>query len=426
MATLFKEIAARYPQQFEGLRQISGRGEKSPPVVSTGERDPVELTVRRAREQFFAPAVVDTSPASLEALVRAVEEQEPLHLQEEQIQQAGRLLQADLCGLGALEPLLAIEGITDIFVNSPTDVWIESAGQIRRAEVSFEDDAAVRALAVRLITAAGARLDDAVPSADVQTENGYRVHAVLPPISRGSPLLSIRIQPSQRPDLGELRNRGMFGEEVAAVLRFLVRQKKNFLISGGTGTGKTTLLNALLSSCPENERIVTIEDSAELAPAHPHVVSLQTRAANTEGRGETDLAELVRQALRMRPSRLVLGECRGAEIADMLTAMNTGHSGTGGTLHANSAAAVPARLYALGALAGMSAEALALQASTALEFVIHIERRASQRFIAEIGRLALRRGELAVEPLCSWQKCRRRSVLEWSPAGQELLQEAQR
>ncbi|GGH61185.1 TadA family conjugal transfer-associated ATPase [Rothia aerolata] len=426
MATLFKEIAARYPQQFEGLRQISGRGEKPPPVVSAGERDPVELTVRRAREQFFAPAVIDTSPASLDALVREVEEQEPLHLQEEQIQRASRLLQAELCGLGVLEPLLAIEGITDIFVNSPTDVWIEAAGQLRRTEVSFADDAAVRALAVRLITAAGARLDDAVPSADVQTESGYRVHAVLPPISRGSPLLSIRIQPSQRPGLGELRNRGMFGEEVAAVLRFLARQKKNFLISGGTGTGKTTLLNALLSSCPENERIVTIEDSAELAPAHPHVVSLQTRAANTEGRGETDLAELVRQALRMRPSRLVLGECRGAEIADMLTAMNTGHSGTGGTLHANSAAAVPARLYALGALAGMSAEALALQASTALEFVIHIERRASQRFIAEIGRLVLRRGELAVEPLCSWQKCRRRSVLEWSPAGQELLREAQR
>lgn len=418
--------------------------EQQPP--ESFKETPVELVMRKARDQFllqefsetpakftlnaqFAtlqPEQNQTLPTDIPRLIHAVDEQEETGLSEAEQETAIESLHAQFFGLGILEPLLSIEGITDIFVNGPQDIWYEAQGVLHPSHLSFVAEPDVRAFACRLIQSAGGRLDEAYPSADVQNNRGQRIHAILPPLSLSGTVLSIRIQPTRRASLEELESCGMFNHEVASVLRYVVERKANFLISGGTGTGKTTLLNAMLSECAENERIITIEDVAELAPVHPHVVSLQSKIANAEGQGAVPLTELIRQALRMRPSRLVLGECRGSELADMLTAMNIGHSGTGGTVHASSASAVPARLMAMGAMAGMTPEALTLQALTALEFVIHISKRGSQRFMSEIGVLTPQEKTFSVEPLCSWEQGRRSNHLRWTDAGELLLEVAQR
>jgi pilus assembly protein CpaF len=220
---------------------------------------------------------------------------------------------------------------------------------------------------------------------DVRLPGGYRVHAVLPPVSTVGTLLSIRIRRERVFTLDELQAAGLFGSLVREVLGKVLELKLSFLISGATGSGKTTLLSTLLGLCAPEERLVLIEDASELNPVHPHVVCLESRHGNFEGGGEVSLGELVRQALRMRPDRLVVGECRGAEVRELLTAMNTGHSGGGGTIHANTASAVPARLTALGALAGLSPEGVQLQAASALDVVIHVERTIRGREVTCIG-----------------------------------------
>ncbi|EMY34518.1 Flp pilus assembly protein, ATPase CpaF [Arthrobacter crystallopoietes BAB-32] len=290
-------------------------------------------------------------------------------------------LNADLRGLGPLQKLAQEGTVTDILVNGPQEVWTDGSGGLRQTEVVFASDAEVRALAARLVTAGGRRLDDSNPCVDVRLE-GYRVHAVLPPVSTQGTLLSIRIRRPQVFTLAELLGDA---PEWLPYLEAVVASRLNFLISGATGSGKTTLLSAMLGLAESTERLVLVEDAAELNPEHPHVVGLQSRHSNVEGSGTVDLGELVRQALRMRPDRLIVGECRGAEVRDFLAAMNTGHAGAGGTVHANSAAGVPARLAAMGALAGMSPEALALQAGNALDLVIHLERSEGGRRIAELA-----------------------------------------
>ena len=293
-------------------------------------------------------------------------------------------VRAELQGLGPLQPLALIPGVTDILVNGPDRVWVDSGQGLELTTVRFESDGEVQALAARLIAAGGRRLDDACPCVDVQL-SGYRVHAVLRPVSTGSTLLSIRIRRTRSFTLEELSRTGTVAPEFASVLLSIVDHRLNYLISGATGTGKTTLLSALLSLTGPAERLVLVEDAAELEPDHPHVVGLQSRHGNIEGAGTVDQAELVRQALRMRPDRLVVGECRGAEVRELLAAMNTGHDGAGGTIHANSARSVPARLAALGALAGMSGRAVGLQVTSALDAVIHMERGPSSRRVAEIA-----------------------------------------
>ncbi|MSR99583.1 TadA family conjugal transfer-associated ATPase [Arthrobacter sp. BL-252-APC-1A] len=293
-------------------------------------------------------------------------------------------VRADLQGLGPLQPLLALPGLTDILVNGPEEVWTDTGQGLQRAGIRFGSDTEVQALASRLIAAGGRRLDDSCPCMDVQL-GSYRVHAVLPPVSTGSTLLSIRLRSPRSFPLEALEAGGMLDGVSARVLRDIVAGRLNFLISGATGTGKTTLLSSLLSLSDPAERIVLIEDAAELDPAHPHVVGLQSRHTNVEGAGKVDLPDLVRQAMRMRPDRLIVGECRGAEVRELLAAMNTGHDGAGGTIHANSAATVPARLAALGALAGMSPRALAMQAAGALDAVVHLERSAEGRRVAGIS-----------------------------------------
>lgn len=307
-------------------------------------------------------------------------------------------ISAELNGLGPLQELTRDPAVTDIFVNAPDAVWLDRGNGLERSAVSFAGESQVRALASRLVAAGGRRLDDGSPCVDVRLDGGYRIHAVLPPISTAGTLLSVRIRREQVFTMDELRCGGMFGKAVQDVLQRVVGHKLSFLISGATGSGKTTLLSTMLSQCSPRERMVLIEDASELNPVHPHVVSLESRHGNLEGGGEVDLGELVRQALRMRPDRLVVGECRGAEVRELLTAMNTGHTGGGGTIHANTATAVPARLTALGALAGLGQEAVRLQVSSALDVVIHVDRLPRGRQVSCIGVMEDGQGGLTVVP----------------------------
>ena len=297
-------------------------------------------------------------------------------------------ISAELSGLGPLQELTRDPAVTDIFVNAPDSVWVDRGRGIERVPVVFDGESQLRALACRLVAAGGRRLDDGSPCVDVRLAGGYRVHAVLPPVSTSGTLLSVRIRREQVFSMAELRTGGMFGQRVQTVLERIVDKRLSFLVSGATGSGKTTLLSTLLGLCSAQERLVLIEDASELNPVHPHVVALESRHGNLEGGGAVDLGELVRQALRMRPDRLVVGECRGAEVRELLTAMNTGHSGGGGTIHANTAAAVPARLNALGALAGLGPEAVRLQAASALDAVIHVGRTPKGREVLGIGLIA--------------------------------------
>ena len=302
-------------------------------------------------------------------------------------QTALRYLAAELYGLGALGLLLE-EGqragtITDIYVNSPCDIWVGINGTTRPVALSLGNERRVRDLAERLIRRHGGQLDAAHPAADISDEHGRRIHAIIPPLSERT-RLSVRLPARERPTLAQLQAAGLCDEATAAYLRRMIAERRGFLISGGTGTGKTTLLNALLGLCTPQERLILLEDTPELAPQHEQVIALKTRAANSEGAGEIGLGELIVQALRMGPDRLVVGECRGAEVVHLLTAMNTGHRGAGTTLHANSAQAVPLRLCALGALAGLDSRTVALHTATAFERIIHLEHRDGRRRIEGI------------------------------------------
>ena len=302
-------------------------------------------------------------------------------------QTALRYLAAELYGLGVLD-LLLDEGqragtITDIYVNSPCDIWAGINGTTRPVALSLGNERRVRDLAERLIRRHGGQLDAAHPAADISDEHGRRIHAIIPPLSERT-RLSVRLPARERPTLAQLQAAGLCDEATAAYLCRMIAERRGFLISGGTGTGKTTLLNALLGLCKPQERLILLEDTPELAPQHEQVVALKTRAANSEGAGEIGLGELIVQALRMGPDRLVVGECRGAEVVHLLTAMNTGHRGAGTTLHANSAQAVPLRLCALGALAGLDSRTVALHTATAFERIIHLEHRDGRRRIEGI------------------------------------------
>ncbi|MEW1551935.1 TadA family conjugal transfer-associated ATPase [Streptomyces tsukubensis] len=293
-------------------------------------------------------------------------------------------LRCELVGTGPLEPLLADPAVTDVLVSAPDRVWVDRGRGLERAGITFTDAASVRRLAQRLAAVAGRRLDDARPWVDARLPDGTRMHAVIPPVAVGSTCLSLRVVRPRAFTLPELTAEGTVPPGGDRLLAALVAARVSFLISGGTGSGKTTLLAALLGLVGEHERIVLAEDSAELRPDHPHVVRLESRPANQEGAGLVTLRDLVRQALRMRPDRIVVGEVRGAEAADLLAALNTGHQGAG-TVHANAAADVPARLEALGTAAGLDRAALHSQLAAALDVVIHLVRGpAGHRRIAEI------------------------------------------
>jgi pilus assembly protein CpaF len=290
-----------------------------------------------------------------------------------------------------------------VMVNGPDRVYVERAGRIEAAEASFAGEEELRNAIERILAPLGRRLDELSPMVDARLADGSRVNAVIPPLAIDGPMLSIRRFGAKRPGPAELVALGTLSEAQLSRLGEAVRARRSILVSGGTGAGKTTLLAALLSLVPTSERLVLVEDVGELHPVHPHVVRLEARHANVEGRGEISLADLTRQALRMRPDRIVVGECRGPEVRDLLAALNTGHAGGCATVHANTAADVPARLEALGGSAGLDPAAVALQAAAAFEAVLHVRRDGGLRHLAELG--VLRRagdGALAVVTVAAW------------------------
>lgn len=299
----------------------------------------------------------------------------------------GRLADAlgdRLVGLGPLTPLLADPAVTDVLVNGDGRVWVDRGQGVVPAGVGVPADE-LRPLATRLAGMAGRRLDDAQPWVDGILPGGVRLHAVLPPLADGGPHLSLRIARHRAEGVAALERLGAVGPVGARVLRALVAARASLLVTGGTGAGKTTVLGALLAECPPGERVVLVEDVRELAPRHPHVVRLQGRGANVEGVGAVGLGVLVRQALRMRPDRLVVGEVRGAEVVELLVALNTGHEGGASTLHANGPEEVPARVEALAALAGLPREAVHAQLRGAVHAVVHVARRDGVRHVASVG-----------------------------------------
>ncbi len=283
-------------------------------------------------------------------------------------------LRADVTGAGPLDEVLRDTDVSDVLVNGPDEVWVDRGAGLERVPLSFPGEQAVRALAVRLAQRAGRRLDDASPCVDGRLPGGVRLHAVLPPLAPAGTLLCLRVARPRPFSLHGLVELGTMTPEVADCLSLVLRARLAFLVTGGTGTGKTTLLSTLLGLVDPAERLVLVEDSGELVPDHPHVVRLEARPPNSEGAGEVTLRDLVRQAMRMRPDRLVVGEVRGAEVVDLLAALNTGHDGGAGTIHANTAGDVPARVESLGLAAGLAPAAVHSQLVAGVHVIVHLER----------------------------------------------------
>lgn len=295
-------------------------------------------------------------------------------------------LRRDVLGAGLLQPLINDPAVTDVLVNGPDRVYVDRGRGLELTRVRFTDEQSVRRLAQRLASSGGRRLDDASPYVDVRLGDGTRFHAVLAPVARTGTSLSLRVPRRRAFSLTELAGIGSLGSAGLRVLTRVIESRLAFLITGGTGSGKTTLLAAMLSAVPPAERIVLVEDSSELAPDHPHVVALEARPANLEGAGELTMRLLVRQALRMRPDRLVVGEVRGGEVVDLLGALNTGHEGGCGTLHANSAVDVIARVEALALAGGLPRDAAHSQFAAAVDVVFHVVRdRTGQRRLAQLA-----------------------------------------
>jgi pilus assembly protein CpaF len=285
----------------------------------------------------------------------------------------GRFVLDEALGLGPLEPLLADERVAEIMVNGPDNVFVERSGVLWRVPQRFTSERALRGVIDRVVSRVGRRVDEAAPLVDARLPDGSRVHAVLPPIALCGPTLTIRKFGRRALVLRDLLDLGSISEEMITFLELCVRERRNVVVSGGTGSGKTTLLNVLSNLIPEGERIVTIEDAAELRLAHDHVVPLEARLANAEGRGAIGIRELVRNALRMRPDRIIVGECRGGEALDMLQAMNTGHDGSLTTAHANGPRDVLSRLEVMALMAGVDLPLLAIreQIASAVDIIVH-------------------------------------------------------
>ena len=308
-----------------------------------------------------------------------LEDSAPLSLAQRQL--ILRQIEDEVMGLGPIEPLLADPTISDILVNGHDNVYLERRGKLERSSVCFHDDAHLMNIIDRIVSAVGRRVDESAPMVDARLKDGSRVNVIIPPLAIDGPALSIRRFAVDTLTAEDLMRFGTLTQQVTDVLEAVVRARLNVVISGGTGSGKTTLLNVLSTFIPENERIITIEDSAELQLRQPHVVRLETRPANIEGRGQVTQRELVRNSLRMRPDRIVVGEVRGAESLDMLQAMNTGHDGSLTTVHANSSRDALSRIETMVAMSGVQfpIRALRAQIASAVNVVIQTERQEDGR-----------------------------------------------
>jgi pilus assembly protein CpaF len=303
----------------------------------------------------------------------------------------------ELFGLGPLEPLLGDPTISDILVNSHRKIYIERRGKLEATDVAFKDDEHLMRVIERIVSSVGRRIDESSPMVDARLSDGSRVNAIIPPLSIDGPVLSIRRFGAEPLRMAALIENRALTREIAEMTEMCVRARLNLLISGGTGAGKTTLLNALSAYIPEDERIVTIEDSAELQLQQPHVVRLETRPPNIEGRGEVTQRDLVRNALRMRPDRIVIGEVRGGEAIDMLQAMNTGHDGSLTTIHANTPRDALSRLETMIQMTGMrlSERAMRQQVASALDIVLQVARLSDgTRRVTSISEITGMEGEM--------------------------------
>ncbi|MEO9329651.1 TadA family conjugal transfer-associated ATPase [Gordonia aurantiaca] len=374
--------------------------------MTPGRVQPDDELLDRVRARLAAESA-DPGPAVIAEAIRA---EAGGVLGDTDLLAALRFLQTELTGAGKLEPLLAEPDIADILVCGPDAVWVDRGHGLEPTTIRFPDEASVRRLATRLALGSGRRLDDAQPWVDGRLSNvgrrGYtvRLHAIIPPLATDGTCISLRVLRSATKDLDALIASGTIPGEVVTMIRDILRHRLAFLVVGGTGSGKTTLLNALIGAMDPRERVLCVEDALELAPGHPHVVRLVARAANVEGVGDVGVRVLVRQALRMRPDRIIVGEVRGGEVIDLLTALNTGHDGSAGTVHANSTAEVPARMEALAALGGMGRDALHSQLGAALQVVLGVARGAAgTRGLTEIG-VVRRDADGRVEIIPIWMR----------------------
>jgi pilus assembly protein CpaF len=341
----------------------------------------------------------------LEATVTALVDDHAAALSEPRREQVRELILRDTIGLGPLEELLADTQVEEVMVNGPDAVYVERGGRIEGTRVRFESERALRDAIERILAPLGRRVDELSPMADARLADGSRVNVIIPPLSVDGPALSIRRFTAARPDPDELVASGTLTEELRELLAAAVRDRRSILISGGTGSGKTTLLNALSAYVDPAERVVTIEDAAELRLRQPHVVRLESRPASVEGRGEVTIRDLLRNALRMRPDRIVIGEVRGAESLDLLTALNTGHDGALSTVHANSPEDALRRLETLALMAGIGLPHVAIrdQLGRGIQLVVHLSREADgARRVVALGEVVAAAGGVGIREV--WRR----------------------
>jgi pilus assembly protein CpaF len=363
-----------------------------------------ELRFRLIERRRVAAAGGDPAAADLPDEVRALVEEEAALLGRETRDELVTRIVRDTVGLGPLEDLLADPSVEEVMVNGPDEVYVERAGRIEAVDVRFPDEEELRNAIERILAPLGRRIDELSPMVDARLADGSRVNVVIPPLAVDGPALSIRRFGASRPGARELVERGSLSAAQCELLEQAVGDRRSILVSGGTGAGKTTLLNALSGLIDSGERIVTIEDAAELRLQQRHVVRLESRPASVEGKGEVTVRDLLRNALRMRPDRIVIGEVRGPEALDLLTALNTGHEGALSTLHANSAADALSRLETLALMAGVGLphEAIAEQVQRGVDLVVHVERRLDgSRRVAEVAEVVRVAGATAVRTLAA-------------------------
>src|SRR3954454_3649402 len=358
------------------------------------------LERRRAEAAAGRPAEQD-----LEAAVAELVDEHAAPLSAARRDEVREDILRETIGLGPLEELLADPQVEEVMVNGPGHVYVERGGRIERSEISFGSERALRDAIERILAPLGRRVDELSPMADARLADGSRVNVIIPPLSVDGPALSIRRFTAARPGPDELVASGTLTAELRDLLAVAVHDRRSILISGGTGSGKTTLLNALSAFVDSAERVVTIEDAAELRLRHPHVARLESRPARFEGRGEVTIRDLLRNALRMRPDRIVIGEVRGTEALDLLTALNTGHDGALSTVHANSPEDALRRLETLALMAGVGLPhaAIAEQVRRGIQLVVHLARsQQGERQVVEVGEVVRAAGGVGVREL--WRR----------------------
>ncbi|MGF1629426.1 MAG: CpaF family protein [Kiloniellaceae bacterium] len=377
--------------------QPKGKATSHSPLVAAAKSKVHPLVMERLDVSAASQLPRDDLTRQIGEIVREIVLDEKLNLNGPEQQAIVDIMLDDMLGLGPLEPLLADDLVTDIMVNGPKQVYIERRGKLELSDVTFQNDEHVLNIARRIVSQIGRRVDETTPLVDARLMDGSRVNIIIPPLAIDGPSISIRKFAKKGITLDLMNRQNNLSQAMSTVLKIAARSRLNILISGGTGSGKTTLLNAMSQLIDPGERIVTIEDAAELQLQQPHVVRLETRPSNLEGSGEITMRDLVKNTLRMRPDRIILGEVRGAEAVDMLQAMNTGHDGSLGTLHANRPREALTRLENMIGLAGINlpARAVRTQIASAVDMIVQISRmRDGMRRITHIEEIVGMEGEI--------------------------------